>query len=423
MADDALFSRPVVVALGACITIALALSFWLQLHGVGEKVIIQPSTHSRSAIGHAVLYETLHRLDLPVARSQLDAAQGLGADGVLILAEPDLDVLSKDDYTVRSAETTLLVLPKRRGYVDRNRESWVGSVQALPDWQIETLLNLFTSGAQIVRVSAPVKWTTSNLGAEPEFSTTAQLIRWPATKAGAGSKADPKIIPILASDDGILVGEIRNRNRRILVLSDPDPIENHGITRPGNAKFALALLERARKNHGRMVFDETIHGLKGAGTSPLALLFRFPFSLLAIELLIAMILLLLATMARFGPQERAEAAIGFGKTRLIENSAALLGQAGHQAATLRRYLQMVLRETARTLHVPAGLDDAALVQWLDHIGAARGLALKVTDIVRRAADVGASTGRAATSLFVAARKIHEWSGEILNGSARRKTRS
>jgi len=423
MADDTLFSRPVVIALGACITIALALSFWLQLHGVGEKTIIQPSTYSRSAIGHAALYEMLHRLDLPVARSQLDAAQGLGADGVLILAEPDLDVFFSDGYTARSAQTTLLILPKRRGSVDMKNASWVGRVWQLPDSQVKTLLNRFTSGAEIIRVPTPAKWTSSNLKAEPALGKTVQLIRWPAkgAKNAKDAKDAPKITPIIADDDGILVGEIRNPRGRILVLSDPDPLENHGITKPGNAAFALALLDSARKNNGRLTFDETIHGFKGAATNPLALLFRFPFTLLAIELLIAVILLLLATMARFGPQEKTEEAIGFGKTRLIENSAALLGQAGHQAATLRRYLQIVQRDTAQALHAPAGLDDAALSQWLDHIGQSRGMTRKVADIMRHA-DNDTGRTRAVTSLFAAAQEIHSWSGEILNGPARRKTR-
>jgi len=427
MADNALFSRPVVITLGACITIALALAFWPQFHRVGEKVVIQPSTYSRSAIGYATLYEMLHRLDLPVSRSQLDA-QGLGADGVLILAEPDLDVLSRDDYTVQSAPTTLLILPKQRGSVNINNERWVGRVWPLPDSEVKTLLNRFTSGAEIIRVPTPAKWTTSNLKTEPALGKTVQLIRWPA-------KGATPVIPIIAADNGILVGEIRNSRGRILVLSDPDPLENHGITKPGNATFALALLDWARKNNGRLAFDETIHGLKGAranrtafnepvhdlkdaGTSPLALLFRFPFSLLAAELSIAVILLLLATMARFGSQEKAQEAIGFGKTRLIENSAALLGQAGHQAATLRRYLQMVQRETAQALHAPAALDGTELSQWLDHIGQARGMTRKVADIMRHAADTDAGP---VTSLFTAAQEIHSWSGEILNGPARRKT--
>ena len=81
MAESPLFSRRVVTALAACVTIALALSFWLQLRGREEEVVIGPSTYSRSAIGHAGLFETLRRLDQPVGRSRLDAAEGLRRGG------------------------------------------------------------------------------------------------------------------------------------------------------------------------------------------------------------------------------------------------------------------------------------------------------------------------------------------------------
>ena len=132
MAEGRLFSRPVVFALSASMMVALALSFWLQLRGGSEEVIVQPSTYSRSAIGHAALYETLRRLDLPVARSRLGAVEGLGVGGVLALAEPDISTMIRNFDMGHAAQTLLLVLPKRQGTPDLRRPDWIGDTRLLP---------------------------------------------------------------------------------------------------------------------------------------------------------------------------------------------------------------------------------------------------------------------------------------------------
>lgn len=86
---------------------------------------------------------------------------------MLVLAEPDLDAMSIDDYVVRSAPTTLLVLPKRRGATDPQRTDWVGSVELLTLDRIGALLNPFVSKAEVVRISRPTKWTINRLGSVP----------------------------------------------------------------------------------------------------------------------------------------------------------------------------------------------------------------------------------------------------------------
>ena len=177
--------------------------------------------------------------------------------------------------------------------------------------------------------------------------------------------------PIVATDAGTLVGEIRDGNRRILILSDPDPIENHAIAVEASMRaFVVALLGALRRD-GRIVFDETVHGLAGAAASPLNLLFRFPYIVVTFQLLVALGLLFLAATTRFGAEEPLPPPIGFGKAGLIENSAALLDRAAHRADILRRYLKMMLRETGRRLRAPADLDESALAQWLDRLGATR----------------------------------------------------
>ena len=45
-------------------------------------------------------------------------------------------------------------------------------------------------------------------------------------------RGDP-LVPIVGSADGMLIGEIADRNRKIWVLSDPDVIANHGLAARG----------------------------------------------------------------------------------------------------------------------------------------------------------------------------------------------
>jgi hypothetical protein len=408
MAEGRLFSRPVIFALSASMMVALALSFWLQLRGGSEEVIVQPSTYSRSAIGHAALYETLRRLDLPVARSRLGAVEGLGVGGVLVLAEPDISTMIRNFDMGHAAQTLLLVLPKRQGTRDLRRPDWIGDTRLLSPALVRGLLNLFVSRAEVVHVPSPKRWTVNRLGASPALADTVQLVR-----GGA-------ITPIVATDAGTLVGEIRDGNRRILILSDPDPIENYAIAIDSNAAFVVALLGALRRGDGRIVFDETVHGLAGAATSPLNLLFRFPYILVTFQLLVALGLLFLAATTRFGAEEPLPPPIGFGKASLIENSAALLDRAAHRADILRRYLKMMLRETGRRLRAPADLDESALAQWLDPLGATRGLVLNASQIMRRADETPRGSAWELASLAAAARDMHAWNGEISNGTSARK---
>ena len=85
-----------------------------------------------------------------------------------------------------------------------------------------------------------------------------------------------RLQPLIGDADGMLLGELTDRNRKIWVLSDPDVISNHGLARAGNAALAVAMIKRLRSGSGSVVFDETVHGFISEPASPLLLLFRFP---------------------------------------------------------------------------------------------------------------------------------------------------
>ena len=123
------------------------------------------------------------------------------------------------------------------------------------------------------------------------------------------------------------------------------------------------------------MFDETVHGFVGEPANPLLLLFRFPFVMATIQGAIAIALLLWATLGRFGAPQPAPPPLSAGRQGLLENIAKLVEFTGHQEVMIRRYVLETVRDVARQLHAPRELSTAALIGWLQRVGAARGVAI------------------------------------------------
>ena len=67
---------------------------------------------------------------------------------------------------------------------------------------------------------------------------------------------------------------------------------------------------------------------------------------------LAIALLLWATLGRFGAPEPAPPALEAGKRGLLRNIAKLLDFTGHHEIVVQRYVQETLRDAARQLHAP-----------------------------------------------------------------------
>lgn len=403
MTAQSVFSPRVLVGWLAAAVLAFAASLYLMGSGEGKKPggdTIGPSSFSRSAIGYAGIAEILRRLDVAVVKSQHDAVGKLRPGGVLVLTEPkgkfDADADAADD--IPRAKALLLILPKWVGLPSLTHPGWIGQALTVDESIPQAALRLALPAGEIVRPDAQQAWSANEIGVAPTLDATVQLMRAKELK------------PIVASSDGILLGELRQKGRRIWLLADPDVMDNHGVVRDGNAAFSVALINALRGSDGNVVFDETLHGYVARPTSPVKLLFQFPFVFATAQGALAVALLLWATLGRFGAPAPVAAGLDAGKLALVENTARLLDFAGHQRMMVRRYLQAALRDVARELRAPRGLSDDALVDWLKRIGAARGVA---TDIgaVYREVETGAEPAR-----FTAiAATTHQWKGEILNG--------
>jgi hypothetical protein len=88
--------------------------------------------------------------------------------------------------------------------------------------------------------------------------------------------------------------------------------------------------------------------------------------------------------------------------------------AGARETLLSDYFRSSIRGVARRLRVPANLGESALIDWLDRVGRARGVASDLQTIAQRVEEVMRGHGRNTPTLVAAARDIHRWKQEMLD---------
>ncbi len=387
--------------------VAAVLTFVLSLYFMGNSEqstdTIGASTYSRSAIGYAGIADVLQRLDMPVVKSRYDSLGKFTPGSVLVIAEPLPGAKTEETMrTLLKADTVLLILPKWIGQPSSSTPGWIGEATPVDRPIAEWSLHLVAPKADLSDVNA-ANWTTNTLNLTPTIEAPIRLMH------------GDRLQPIIGNSDGMLLGQLRDRNRKVWVLSDPDVISNHGLAQTGNAALAVALIEHLRAGSGSIIFDETIHGFLAEPANPLLLLFRFPFVLATIQGAVAIALLLWATLGRFGTPQPAPAQMSAGRQGLLENIAKLVDITGHREVMIKRYVLETLRDVGRQLHAPRGLSTAALIGWLQRVGAARGVATDCGPLIEEAAMLGDSRIRNPAPLVRLARQIHRWKGEILDG--------
>lgn len=334
---------------------------------------------SRSAIGHHAFVELVRALGRDVVVSRARTAER-GAGAVVILAEPlvgpaGLDERSREvirDVLAR-ARGVLLVLPKRMGYPDQLRPSWLGGATLAPSAIAEVVLEAAGLEGAVIRPAKGGGWE----GALPHPTLTdPQLV----TSTGLTS--------LLRADAGLLVGERARPGARLIVLADPDVLATHGLGRGENAQLVAALLARLDPGGAAaVVVDETLHGHELQPSLARELL-RWPLALATLQAAIALALLAWAALVRFGRARPAPQGLTPGKAFLVENTAELLRQGRHLAPAVASYWHAAKEEIVRALR-PPGERRADLDRSVARLAAARGREAQLAELERRLAQLSA----------------------------------
>ena len=280
LVSEAPFSRRALVWL---ISISVAsFTTWLVVGLVAPEPAdvesAEADAYSRSAIGHRAFVEMMRAQGVPVMVSRFDSGSRAGLQALLIVAEPRLDVDAparsrKLQQMLRSARRTLLVLPKWQGHEDREHPGWLDRAELAPPTAIARAL-------QDADVPAGTRYPAATAFRPARARSPLPTLRRPQLLRPTG---DPRLTPLVTCANGWLLAEREDAlGGRLLILSDPDVLSNHGLGDGDNAAVAWSVLGYARQPGQAVVLDETLHGHERV-PSLWRELFTFPLAVASVQ--------------------------------------------------------------------------------------------------------------------------------------------
>ena len=382
---------------------------------------------SRSAVGHAAFTELLRRLGFRVVVSRHRTAEKGSGGAVVALLEPRVGPEAEPSADTFSAiegasDALLVVLPKRAALPDPLRPRFVAGAEVLPLDVPQRILEKLDRGGKVVRPERSIGGWRGELPA-PSLDRP-QLIQSDLLK------------PLLACDDGILVGEILGYAEddededgggpeegsrasagapawRTIVVADPDLLATHGLGRGANAAILVRALERLGAGNLTIAVDETLHGFEEQPSLARELV-RFPLAPATFSAILVAGLLAWGGFVRFGRPSPPQRALKEGRLALVESTAALLRHGGHFSHAAIAYLRAAKERVAHRLR-PSGEagEDAA---WLAEAAEARGRGGALRAIEARVQKLAARRVGGEEEAVRAAQAIHRWREEMTDGA-------
>ena len=324
------------------------LSFWLASEGHSAQTFTG---------GWPLDEEDIGLLIVPLYDTQLGVARTLPAtEDDLILQQDEVDLASGPILDKADRVTTMVVLPKWRSGM-RLTGFAHPSLLVQPGRVTRSLRMLIAGrGARVIQ----------NGGAFIGFDYTAG----DGTTLGAVTYApqtfwSPRCKPILGSIDAMILGECtltaRRAGRRVLILSDPDLINNNGLRLGDNAAIISDLVGQMAGGR-QVIIDYSRRSWFAArdqrdererSWSDLLRFFAPPFTLVWAGLVIALALILWRAALRFGPLRTSPGAGSASKMMAIAARARLMRLTNQDGALVHDYGKARLAATAAALFGPA----------------------------------------------------------------------
>jgi hypothetical protein len=193
------------------------------------------------------------------------------------------------------------------------------------------------------------------------------LVRDGADHTLAGYWDDNGLYPSLDAAAGVTQNEDEpNRNIwPVVIVAEPDLVNNYGLADRQRALLALALTDAAMMSHRDLpvVFDLTLDGL-GGSRNLLTLAFSPPFLAATLCLILAALVIGWRGYRRFGPPFAAAPVFAFGKRQLAVNGAALIQRSRRLHLLAAPYAAMLRARIAAALGLRLA-DEAEIDRLLE----------------------------------------------------------
>ena len=377
-----------------------------------------PSSTGVTAIGLGAFNALLRRLDRTVeAKAGVEDARYFRRGSVVIVSDANDEKRLRDlRHRYDRAGAIVVVLPKWRipwlTFGDRFAERvWLIS-KSEPQRAADHLRK-----AGLAREAEPLEL-------ERQDGAFAAPARNPLSIAPTIEKAQllrgGGLEPVIAAADGaMLLAQIPTRRDGLpplYVLSDPDPLLNHGLDDGDNALFAIRLVEWLGGTRAPIAFDDG----PGAPTTPASFwiaLFKPPLIAVTFAVIALFMALGLLAIARFGSRAADRPGQAAGKEALLDAAAALLRQGDGDRIVIRRFFDETARDVARALQGPRQEDDRGLIGWLEQAERARRVAPRIASLNRAVASAETGARPSAEALTALAQDINAWREEMLSGHA------
>ncbi|MCB2061164.1 MAG: DUF4350 domain-containing protein [Novosphingobium sp.] len=378
----------VLVLFGAAVFVAL---LWMIGTGYGTGSANDGGNHAggKGLNGFAAFAAYLDKRGYAVRNSRSEAV--LDDPGLLVLTPPHVTDGKELDRIVGHRHLigpTMVILPKwiASGVPQGTpgaKKGWVRLSGARPPIWKGFRDDVSVSVGPLDKGDKAARWTGAGLEGKLPVAEKVQ--------AGSGAKLVPLVVGkrdgrILAAyvDDGgsypLLEqmalrprGDSRTRRRYfpLVMVFEPDLLDNYGMARAANARLGERLVQAAGYGAADGVnFDLTLNG-HGRSPNLLTLAFTPPFLAATLCLLMAALAVGWRAFLRFGPARKPVRAIAFGKRALVANSAGLIRRARRLHLIAAPYARRARERLAAALGLPRLADPAETEAALDRAIAAR----------------------------------------------------